>query len=189
MSNAQNQHYVPKFILRQFLADQNREQVSVYDKHLDKGFVTSIRNVMAERRFNDFAFDDWIVSFETIATGIEQMVLPVYRRMIETRHLDGSPQERADLGFLVAFQFLRTKAARDRYQSLEESLKEKVESMGGRMEDIEGWEPQTEDIIKRQSLIALRESLPKFAHIIAQKESRLQDASPGRSFYLGDNPV
>lgn len=189
MSNAQNQHYVPKFILRQFLVNQNKEQVSVYDKHLDKGFVTSIKNVMAERRFNDFAFEDWIVSFEPIASGIENLILPAYRRIVETRRLDGSPQEKADLGFLMAFQFLRTKAARDRYQSLEAMIKTKIEAMGHRMEDIEGWEPQTEDILKREELLGMSETIAQFAYIIAQKEFRLAEPLPGRSFYLGDNPV
>ncbi|HEV7658663.1 MAG TPA: DUF4238 domain-containing protein [Allosphingosinicella sp.] len=51
---AADQHYVPKFILRQFLADEKNERVNVYDKHEGQTFVTSIKNVMAERRFNDF---------------------------------------------------------------------------------------------------------------------------------------
>jgi len=76
MSGAQNQHYVPKFILRQFLADNEKEQVSVYDKQEDRVFVTSIKNVMAERRFNDFNFEEFIVSFENIASSIEAMFLP-----------------------------------------------------------------------------------------------------------------
>lgn len=189
MSGSQNQHYVPKFILRQFLVDEAKEQVSVYDKQRDKGFVTSIKNIMAEHRFNDFVFEDWVVSFEPVACGIENVILPVYRRILETRRLDGTPQERADLGFLMAFQFLRSKAFRERYRSLEVMIRQRIEAMGHRMEDIEGWEPLTEDTLKQQDLAGLRESLPKFATIIAHKEFRLAEAAPGRSFYLGDNPV
>src|SRR5260221_10449192 len=140
MSTAQNQHYVPKFILRQFLVNPDKEQVSVYDKHDGRGFVTTIKNVMAERRFNDFTFEDWEVSFEPIACGIESLILPAYHRIIETRRLDGSPEEKADLSFLIAFQFLRTKATRERYQNLERALEKKIEEMGGRMYDIKGWE-------------------------------------------------
>jgi hypothetical protein len=104
MSGPKTEHYVPQFILRQFLVDhQNNEQVSVYDKHEDRGFVTSIKNVMAENRFHDFLFEDWIVSFEPIASKIEDWCLPTYRRVIETRRLEGSPQEKADLAFLIAF--------------------------------------------------------------------------------------
>ena len=189
MNGAQNQHYVPKLILRQFLSNQEKEQVSVYDKHLDKKFTTSIKNIMGERRFNDFTFEDWMVSFESIATVIENLIVPVYRRIVETHRLDGSDQEKADLGFLMAFQFLRTRAARQRYKSLEEMIRKGVESRGHRMEEIVGWEPQTEDTLKQQHLVNIRDMLPKFANIIAHKEFRLMEATPGRSFYLGDDPV
>lgn len=189
MSGPKTEHYVPQFILRQFLVDQGKEQVSVYDKHEDRGFVTSIKNVMAENRFHDFVFEDWIVSFEPIASKIEDWCLPTYQRVIETRRLEGSPQEKADLAFLIAFQMLRTKAARARFQDMEAMMKNKIEAMGHRMEDIPGWEPQTEDTIKRDNLMAMREALPDYARIIALKDFWLAEAAPGRSFYLGDNPV
>jgi hypothetical protein len=96
----QNQHYVPKFILRNFLSNEAKEQVSVYDKHGDRTFTTAIRNIMAEKRFHDFIFDDWIVSFEPIASKIEHIILPRYSKIIETRHLQCTPEERADLSFL-----------------------------------------------------------------------------------------
>ena len=142
----------------------------MYDKHRNIGFSTSVKNIMAERRFNDFSFEDWIVSFESIAGGIEDMVLPAYRRIVENRCLDGSPQEKADLGFLVAFQSLRTKANRDRYQSLENLIKKKVEAMGHRMDQVQGWEPLDENALKKQHLMMIRESLPELATITAQKD-------------------
>ena len=73
---AQNQHYVPKFVLRQFLTEGDGGRVHVYDKHTDRAFVTSIRNIMAERRFNEFAFDeDYIASFEPVACGDRKSVV------------------------------------------------------------------------------------------------------------------
>ena len=107
---AENQHYVPKFILRQFLSNKKREQVSVFDKHTEKTFVTSIKNMMAERRFNDFTFDDeWIASFEPIACAAEDQVLPSYRKVLKDRLLDNSPEQKADLAMMLAFQLLRSK--------------------------------------------------------------------------------
>jgi uncharacterized protein DUF4238 len=147
MSKPKTEHYVPQFILRQFLVDECKEQVAVYDKHKDRGFTTSIKNVMAENRFHDFRFQDWIMSFEPIASKIEDLCLPTYQCVIETRCLDGSPQEKADLGFLMAFQMLRTKAARASFQEIGAAMTDKVEAMGHRVEDILGWEPQTEDTV------------------------------------------
>jgi hypothetical protein len=189
----QNQHYVPKFILRQFLTNPDAEQVAVYDKKDDKTFVTSIRNVMAENRFNDFVFDeDWTVSFEPIACAAEDQVLPTYRKILETRRLEGTPQEKAALAFLVAFQFLRTKAQRARWQQLEDLIVAKVEESGGKMQDVKGWEdwqPATEDSLKRDHLLSIRRSIGEFAQIIGTKDFLLAEPAHGRSFYLGDNPV
>ncbi len=190
MSGAQNQHYVPKFILRQFLCDADNERVSVYDKHTEKRFITSIKNVMAERRFNDFDFDeDYIVSFEGIACGIEDMILPVYRKVLQTRTLPSDPEGIASLAFFIAFQFVRTRAHREKMALFESALKEKLETIGGRLEDIKGYKPSDENDLKRRHLLSLKEDVHSFALIISLKEFRLFSSPPGRSFYLGDHPV
>jgi hypothetical protein len=88
---------------------------------------------MAENRFHDFRFEDWVVSFEPIASKIEDLCLPAYRRVIENRRLEGTPEEKTDLAFLIAFQMLRTKAARARFQEMEATMKDKIEAMGHRM--------------------------------------------------------
>jgi hypothetical protein len=149
--SAQNQHYVPKFVLRQFLSNERREQVSVYDKHADRAFTTSIRNIMAERRFNDFVFDEWSGSFEPIATKIEHFILPRYSKIIEQRRLEGTPDEKADLSFLIAFQMLRTKGHRDMRAALENQIRKKVEAIGGQMEQLEGWTPGLHPVSKTPS--------------------------------------
>ncbi|RWD01443.1 MAG: DUF4238 domain-containing protein [Mesorhizobium sp.] len=190
---AENQHYVPKFILRQFLSDEKNERVSVFDKHTEKTFVTSIKNMMAERRFNDFAFDDeWIASFEPIACAAEDQVLPSYRKVLTNRRLDSSPEQKADLAMMLAFQLLRTKAARDQWQAIEEAIVKKVEESGGRMQDVQGWtgwQPMTEHRLKREHLLSIQGVIGDCAHAIAAKCFLLAEAAPGRSFYLGDNPV
>jgi hypothetical protein len=190
---AQKQHYVPQFILRQFLSEPEGERVAVYDKHDDKTFVTSIKNIMAERRFNDFVFeDDYMVSFEPIACRVEDQVLPAYKQVIAERRLDGSPEQKAALVFLITFQFLRTKSNRDMWADMEKKIVEVVEASGGRMQDVEGWEdwePATEDTLKRAHLTSIKEGLKEFAPIIAEKDFLLAEPAPGRSFYLGDNPV
>lgn len=190
---AQNQHYVPKFILRQFLSDERNERVSVYDKQTQKVFVTSIKNVMAERRFNEFAFsDDWMASFEPVACAAEDQVLPTYRKVLEERRLDHSAEQKAALAALLTFQFLRTKAHRDRWQAIEDAIVERVEASGGKMQDVRGWEdwqPGAEDTLKRDHLLSIQRNFGEYAHIISAKDFVLAEPAPGRSFYLGDNPV
>ena len=190
MNSPQNQHYVPKFILRQFLTNEDKEQVSVFDKHEERMFTTSIANVMAERRFNDFVIDDDLLSIEAGFSRVESELVPIYRGVLETRRLEPSDEEqKAALSFLVALQFVRTRAHRERWAELERAIQEKVEAMGHEMKELEGWTPPTEDRLKLDHIIGIRESLPEFAALIHAKEFILCEAAPGRSFYLGDNPV
>lgn len=190
---AQNQHYVPKFVLRQFLADPANERVHVYDKHTDRAFVTSIKNIMAERRFNEFAFDDeYIASFEPVACGAEDQVLPAYREVLAQRRLSDDPAQKAALAVFLAFQFLRTKAHRDQWLAMEEELVRVIEESGGRMQDMRGWEdwqPHTEDSLKREHLTSIQSQIVEVSHIISMKDFVLMEPAPGTSFYVGDNPV
>lgn len=189
---AQNQHYIPKFILRQFLADAAKERMYVYDKHEDRVFATSIKNIMAERRFNEFAYDNYIASFEPVACGAEDQALPAYREVLAERRLSDSPQQKGALAVFLAFQLLRTKAQRDQWQAMEEELVNVVEGAGGRVQDMKGWEdwePSTEDGLKRDHLTSIQGFLGQFAQIIARKDFLLMEAAPGTSFCLGDSPV
>ncbi|UYY77510.1 DUF4238 domain-containing protein [Sphingomonas sp. R1] len=187
---AQNQHYVPKIILRRFLSNEAKERVTVYDIHDDRQFVTSIRGIMAERRFNEFVVGEhWRVSFEESAWQIEENVKPTYEQIIRDRRLLNDPNSRAAISTLLAFQFLRTKAHRNRFAELDDVLTRKVEQMGLRKEDIEGWEPLTEDRLKRDHLDTTVKWLRETAIMMSEKDFLLAEAAPGTHFYLGDNPV
>ena len=190
---AQTQHYVPKFILRNFLAngrDPKKDQVHVFSKKDGRGFLTSIDNIMAERRFHDFmSADEIMASFEGVACRLEDEVLPTYRRIIETRSLQRTPEERESLGLLVAFQMLRTRSGRDWFADLDQLLDKKLKKLGTSIEQLEGYEPLTEDRLKRNHVEFIRHSLGKFTAIIAAKDMVLMQAPVRRSFYLSDNPV
>jgi hypothetical protein len=187
---AENQHYVPKFILRNFVRDLVKEQVNVFSKSTGRTFTPSINGIMAERRFNEFAIgEDYIASFEEAIGRIENWLVPTYRRILETRRLEKTPQEQATLALFIAFQFLRTRSMRDQFASFEQFLDKELKKRGGRIEDLEGYEPSTEDDRKMEHIRFLRDALPQFATIVAGKDLFLMQAPEGRSFYLGDNPV
>lgn len=190
---AQNQHYVPKFILREFLSNDAKERVNVYDKQADRTFVTSIRNIMAERRFNEFAIDeDHFASFEPVACGAEDRLLPVYREVVEQRRLDDTPEQKAALSVFLAFQILRTKSHRDLWMVMEEETVRMIEASGGSMQDLRGWEdwqPATEESLKRDHLMSIQGHLGELARVISTKDFVLIEPAPGTSFHIGDNPV
>lgn len=186
---AENQHYVPKFILRQFILNPEKEQVRVYDKLKNTEFTTSVKNIMAERRFNEFVFEYHIASFEQIAGAIEDRLLPAYRTVLKSELLDHTPEQQAALAFFIAFQFVRTKSHRDLWKQMTDAIAKKLEAMGGDIKDIAGYEELTEDNLKKHHLLTLRQTVAEFAPIIAAKNFLLMRAPKGRSFYLGDNPV
>lgn len=189
---AQNQHYVPKFILRNFLQNEDKERVSVFEKSTGRGFITQIKNIMAERRFHEFAVDDdHYASFEGAAGKMEDLIIGTYSRIVEQGKLDRSDEERSYLGFFLAFQFLRTRASRDKFLELEQQLSDKLCKDGQTLEDISGlgYAPSTEDDLKAQHIDFIQSSIKEFTEIIAGKDFLLMSAPAGRAFYLGDNPV
>lgn len=187
---AQNQHYVPKFILRKFLANKGKERVNVFQKSTGKEFQTSIANAMAERRFNEFLIDeDYYASFEDIACRVEDAVLPVYEALVKKQQLTGSSEENAMLGVFFAFQMLRTRAYRDNIKNILQQFHGKFEGMGFEGAEIDEMGAQTESDVARNHLQFLRHSIEDFSATIGEKYFVLLQAPKDRSFYLSDNPV
>lgn len=188
--SAQNQHYVPKLILRNFLSNEAKEQVTVFDKKTGKTFTPNIAGIMAERRFHDFQVsEEYIASFEQTAGRVEDAILPTYRRILKERRLNHSAEEQAHLAMLVAFQFLRTRRQRDRFVEMEEMISAKLTQLGGKLEDLEGYEPLTEDRLKHQHTSFIVDAIKEFTNLIGGKHMMLISAAPGRDFYISDNPV
>lgn len=189
-SAAQNQHYVPKFILRNFLANPKKEQVHVFSKSSGRSFPTSIKNVMAERRFHEFRIDEnYLASFEESICRVEDMLLPTYRSVVDSRRLDGTPEQKAHLAMLLAFQFVRTRSQRDRFVDMERQIAVHLENFGASIEDLEGYEPLTDDALRERHISFMRNSIGSFAQVIGAKDFLLLEAPKGRHFYLSDNPV
>ncbi|MBZ0130229.1 MAG: DUF4238 domain-containing protein [Rhodobacteraceae bacterium] len=187
---AQTHHYVPKFVLRNFCAYPEKEQVNVFAKDDSRNFPTSIDNIMAERRFNDFLVDEeFYATYEPAISDLESAVLPRYQRVLDERQLCHTADEKAELGLLIAFQFLRTRSQRNWFLQMERHLAEMAERMGARPEDIEGYSPLTEGGLTIQHNEFMKDALPQFANIIASKDFALLAAPEDRTFYLGDNPV
>lgn len=67
------QHYVPKFILRNF-AD-SREQLHVYDKLTGEKFRPHLKNIAGERNFYVVEDGEGTADFEPIYTKIESLDL------------------------------------------------------------------------------------------------------------------
>lgn len=92
--------------------------------------------------------------------------------------------KRSNLAMFIAFQMIRTRQQREQFTHMEQLVKEHLEKHGGKIEDIEGYEPLTDERLTREHVEFIKHSTGGFAEIIAQKDFVLLEAAQGRSFYL-----
>lgn len=187
---AQNQHYVPKFILRKFMSNRDKEQVTVFQKTTGRQFSTSISNIMAERRFHEFRIDEeYYASFEEAVCRVEDAVIPAYEILLKDFRITFDQNQTALLGIFIAFQMLRTRAYRDGMDSIIEQLRDHVEKLGIPADSLPQLAKQDEDEAKQSHIKFLADHIGDFAKIIADKDFCLLQSPENRCFYLSDNPV
>lgn len=191
---AQHQHYVPKLLLRGFLSldpkEAAKERVRVLDLIENKDFATSVDNIMGERRFNDFWFDeDYLGTVEPAACRIESHVAPMVERIRKEKRLLRTPEELSDLCLLMAFQFIRTKKMRQLPERLNQQIIAHVVRMGLDPRKVQGLEEWDEEKLKRAHVRHQVRNLDEYAKHFADKEFFLMVAPEGSTFYLGDHPV
>ncbi len=191
---AQHQHYVPKLLLRGFLSKEPeraaREQVHVLDLETDNAFLTSIDNIMGERRFNDFWVDDELLAtIEPWTNQIEGSLAPLVERIRVEKSLKNTPEESASLAILIAFQFVRTKGMRLMPKQLNKQLHRHVKKMGFDPRKVHGLINLDEEGLKQQHIRFQIRNIEKYAEIVSEKQFFLMVPNDKSYFYIGDHPV
>ena len=151
MNQAINQHYVPQSYLKNF--SFNRSQLFVFDKFRQCSFTSNVRNVASERAFYDFPQSinqpENIQVIEQFFSGLEAKQDKFLRhiqkkidRIFQMRLIPNkasktystnaiTADQRQDLAYIVAIQFLRTKEFRkfivDMHQAVEPLTKQALE--------------------------------------------------------------
>lgn len=160
------------------------------DLETEKSFPTSIDNIMGERRFNEFWIDDAMLATIEPWTGrIESHLAPIIERIRAEKTLERTPEEIANLAFLMAFQFVRTKGMRLMPERIDAQLRRHVKRMGFNPAKVDGLMNLDEDGLKKEHIRHQIQNLEKYVEIIAEKEFFLMVPPHGRSFYIGDHPV
>lgn len=174
MSRIKNQHYVPKFYLRNFCKKQ--EQIAVFDKVTQKSYYTSISNVANEKYFYD---DEKLDEATQVNQFLEKYFHPLENRIaVLLKDLIGSfdknefncldQDSRIDLSLYLIYQFARTKEYREQ---LNQTIKtftqtvadEFVKQQGGNPED---FEIVTDDKILHVEMLLKEDTIDRFAEII-----------------------
>jgi len=191
---AENQHYVPKMLLRNFAPDGAPEKVYVFDKHTQKVWrkPTSIKNVAAERAFYEFDFDDkYVASAEHVVEQVESNTRPAMERVLTTGTLKTlSDEEKSWLVIFVTLQMLRGRAFREQALDMDKFLIEKIVSSGGDPNDVKNWKPfKDENELKHFSIHFMQSALPEMTSHLALKHMLLMTTPDDYPFLISDNPV
>jgi Protein of unknown function (DUF4238) len=181
-----NQHYVSQMMLRGFETAPGSEQVYVFDKQTGRKFVTSIRNVAAERGYYDLG------DALTLDVGMNRADATASRiiNKIRARHsLAGMPQrDREILAGFVVLQLLRTRGFQESYRHLGHAMVNAVKERG--------LKPPTEwdaDLIaerqREEYLRLIPEFLRDFLPHLLKKDLFLFKTTHSVPFCISDNPV
>ena len=147
MSRIKNQHYVPKFYLRNFCKKQ--EQIAVFDKVTQKSYYTSISNVANEKYFYD---DEKLDEATQVNQFLEKYFHPLENRIaVLLKDLIGSfdknefncldQDSRIDLSLYLIYQFARTKEYREQ---LNQTIKTFTQTVADEFVKQQGGNPEEE---------------------------------------------
>ena len=189
-NKAENQHYVPRMLLRNFVI-ANSEQVYAFDKQLNWDFRTNIKNVVTERSFYDVVFQDCEGSIEPALSQLEGVAESALRKLIDAKSLGVlSAEERSWIGIFIAAQHIRVRAFREMSQTIDAQLTMKVLEMGGDPQKVKGWKPFAgEQDLQNFAVSFLLQSIPDFSRMMQNKVWILMEAKRSDPFWISDNPV
>jgi len=193
MTEAKIQHYVPKFLLRNFGLGK-KDHVWVYDKQSGRSFQTNAKNVASENRFYDFEIDGTIYSLEAGLSKIESKTKPVIAQILHSDTVSTiDAQSRAMLASFLAIQFIRTKAFRMQWADLPRILRRKIEAMGDRVAPGSQAEAliqePSENQIKVETTRMILDAPKNYGPHFLNKIWFLAKTTTSHPFILGDNPV
>lgn len=193
MTEAKIQHYVPKFLLRNFGLGK-KDHLWVYDKKTGRSFQTNAKNVASENRFYDFEIDGKTYSLESGLSGIESKTKPVIEKILhEDSVLTLDARSRATLASFLAVQFIRTKAFRMQWAELSGVLRRKLDSMGGTVAPGSQAEAliqePTENQVKSDTARMILDAPNNFGPHFLDKAWFLAKTTNNNPFITSDNPI
>lgn len=181
---AENQHYVPKMLLRSFAADSGAKepQVHVFDKRNARTFPTAISNIAAERSFYDLKDDEGSVSLEPALTELEGHTNAAFEKIRATGRLESlTGTDGAWVATFVAAQRIRVRAFREAMRQLHLDMKTQVERLGFDPEKTQRG-IETEEDAKIATVATLFQNVAQVAPLVIQMDWLLFTTTPDVPF-------
>ena len=191
---AENQHIVPKMLLRSFAAPDRPKSpaLHVFDKRDGRRFIANIDNVACERGFYEAELEPGlIVSMEQGLSKLEDETARALEKLRTERRLDALKEDEATcIAMFVAVQYLRSKTFREMKLDVDTQLAKWVTEQGGNPARVKGWKfLNGPEEAKRFQFGSISKFAPKLSLSLMRKHWLLFQTEPGRPFWISDNPV
>ncbi|MBE3063740.1 MAG: DUF4238 domain-containing protein [Spirochaetes bacterium] len=182
------QHYVPRFLLRNFCTGKKRK-LWAYDKSTAKSFKTNIQNVAGERDFYEAEIGDRILSLEEGLGAMESKTAAIIDRILAQRSIgDLSDDDRIQIAVFVAIQMRRVPNQREHLMAMNAGIRRALGDRDIDPELVDGLADITPNEVKAMSLMMLAEPNELPVHIL-DKTWLLFETDAATPFYISDNPV
>lgn len=190
---AENQHYVPQFLLRNFsiLGKTGKDKhIYVFDKRTDKPFSTNIKNIATERGFYDFSIGEEDHSLEPHLSDLEAKTQQALNKIIKKQKLSVlSEEDKCWIALFVGVQFLRVKKQREMTKNLSKEMAERIHAMGFDPKQIEDVQEMNDEQVKMATLRTFVKNFQILAELILKKDWILFEFPSKNPLYISDHPV
>lgn len=190
---AENQHYVPQFLLRNFAIPNKKskdEQIYVFDKHTDKVFPTNVKNIASERGFYDFYVGEEDRSLEPSLSTLEAQTQQALDKIIQNENLSVlSEEDRYWIALFVGTQFLRVKKQREMMKKFSREMAERIREMGFDPKEIEDAQEMDDEQVKMMTMRSFAKNSPVLAELVLKKIWILFKFPEENPLYISDHPV
>ncbi len=190
---AKVQHYVPRFLLRNF-GTGKKDKVHVFDKLTEKVFFPNVKNIAAESRFYDFEIEGLELTIEPGLSMVENFAKPIIKSILDADSLAHiRVDQRARLSIFLAIQFARTKWLREQFRHFPKQFEEMMRRREGEHADLSSIAqyikvPDDNELaLHSASFIAKAPGM--FAKEFGNKLWALLATDSKHPFLIGDNPI
>lgn len=191
----QNQHYVPKLLLRNFAsnlpAKKGKEKIYVFDREKKCSFTPNIKNIAAEFGYYDLELPEGKISFEDHLGKIETSVADVIEKIKKDKSLAGlTVDDWAWFGVFCASLFTRGQSHREMIAGMEAAIRNKIRDVAKDSSADEAIFPRESEMSSKAFVLhQMIEGTKEFHTHFTNKVPILMEAPKGSVFYIGDNPI
>lgn len=186
---AKNQHYVPRFLLKNF-SYGSKQRIYAFDKLRGIKISTNVKNSACENGFYNLIIDGEKHTLEHKLSKLETIAGAIINKICKDESLENiTEEEHMDLCLFLSNLLLRVKRQREWLSQLNSNLAGWLQKMGLDPNQVQNFEVLEKDEIGKQHIQITLANTLEFAETLCAKQIFLLKAPSGSNFIIGDNPV